>query len=155
LVLKRIPEAQLWIAGDGDLRRDLEDSVREHGLEEHVRFWGRVSEDVKEELLARCRCLAMPSHGEGFGLVYVEAMRMGRPCLVSTLDAGQEVVNPPEAGLAVDVDEPEALADATCQLLNVRPEWAAWSRRARERYEVHFTARHFQERLSEALAPLL
>ena len=155
LVLQRMPEAELWIAGTGDLRPTLEENVRKLRLQNHIQFWGRVSEEKKEELLARCRCLAMPSHGEGFGLVYVEAMRLGRPCLVSTLDAGREVVNPPEAGLAADVDRPEALADAVCRLLHRGPEWSEWSRRARERYEANFTARHFQARLADALAPLL
>ena len=74
---------------------------------------------------------------------------------MSTLDAGREVVNPPEAGLAADVDKPGALADAVCRLLSAGPEWAAWSRRARERYEAHFTAKHFQARLADALAQFL
>lgn len=152
LVLERIPEAELWIAGAGDLRPTLEENVRRLGLQDHIRFWGRVSEGKKEELLARCRCLAMPSLGEGFGLVYVEAMRMGRPCLVSALDAGREVVNPPEAGLVADRDRPEELADAVCRLLTPGRVWDDWSRAARRRYDALFSAAHFQERLMHALS---
>jgi phosphatidylinositol alpha-1,6-mannosyltransferase len=152
LVLERIPRAELWIAGDGDLRPTIHEQVQRLGLHDHVRFWGQVSEETKEELLARCRCLAMPSHGEGFGLVYVEAMRMGRPCLVSLLDAGREVVNPPEAGLMVDRDAPKELADAVCRLLTSGQAWDAWSRAARHRYETLFSAAHFQERLIHALS---
>ena len=151
LVQQSIPEAQLWIAGEGDLRPELEQMVRELGLERTVRFRGWVSEEQKQRLLEQCRCLAMPSRGEGFGLVYLEAMRLGRPCLVSTLDAGREVVNPPEAGLAVDPDDSQALAEALCRLLTPGPEWERWSRQARSRYEAHFTARHYQERLVSAL----
>ena len=154
-VLQRIPEAELWIAGDGDLRQPLEQSVIERGLGEKVRFWGWVSEAKKQELLAHCRCLALPSRSEGFGLVYLEAMRQGRPCLVSTLDAGREVVHPPEAGLAADPQRPEELAEAVCRLLSDGPAWAAWSHQARERYATHFTVRHFQDRLLAALSPLL
>jgi phosphatidyl-myo-inositol dimannoside synthase len=151
LVLRRIPAAELWIAGDGDLRPELEQLVHRHGLGRHVRFFGQVSEEQKQDLLNRCRCLAMPSRCEGFGLVYLEAMRLGRPCLVSTLDAGREVVNPPEAGLAADPGDPSALADAICQLLTPGAEWERWSRQARWRYEQQFTAHHFQQRLIEAL----
>jgi glycosyltransferase involved in cell wall biosynthesis len=151
LVLQRIPSAELWIAGDGDLRPDLEHLVHKHRLGQHVRFFGQVSEEHKQELLRRCRCLAMPSRGEGFGLVYLEAMRMGRPCLVSTLDAGREVVNPPEAGLAADPGDPLALAEAVCRLLTPGAEWDRWSAQARLRYERRFTARHFQERLLQSL----
>jgi phosphatidylinositol alpha-1,6-mannosyltransferase len=152
LVVERIPGAQLWIAGDGDLRPALEASVRQRGLEPHVRFWGRVSEDAKERLLASCRCLAMPSHGEGFGLVYAEAMRVGRPCLVSVRDGGHEIVNPPEAGLAANRDRPEELAGAVCRLLTPGRLWDGWSEAARRRYEGFFSAAHFKDRLIAALS---
>lgn len=150
-VLEQHPRAELWIAGDGDLRPDLEQLVRARGLRERVRFWGRVSDDEKHELLVRCRCLAMPSRGEGFGLVYLEAMRRARPCLVSTVDAGQEIVNPPEAGLAVDPGHPQHLTEAVGRLLAPGPEWAQWSARARRRYEACFTAARFHERLADAI----
>jgi glycosyltransferase involved in cell wall biosynthesis len=93
----------------------------------------------------------MPSRGEGFGLVYLEAMRVGRPCLVSTLDAGREVVNPPEAGLEVDPDKHVEMSEAICRLLADGPEWQRWSQQARRRYEENFTAKHFQARLLSAL----
>lgn len=153
LVQKRVPGAQLWIAGDGDLRADLERMADERGLGESVRFWGQVSDERKQELLELCRCMVMPSRGEGFGLVYLEAMRVGRPCLVSTLDAGREVINPPEAGLAVNMDQREELASALARLLSDTEEWLNWSRDARRRYEDYFTAEKYQERLIAALFP--
>jgi phosphatidylinositol alpha-1,6-mannosyltransferase len=151
LVLARMPEAQLWIVGDGDLRTTLEDLARKHLPARAVRFYGQVPDVAKEQLLAQCRCMALPSRGEGFGLVYVEAMRMGRPCLVSNRDAGREVVNPPEAGLAVDPGDAGGVADAVCRLLIAGAEWDAWSQRARSRYEAHFTREHFHHRLVTAL----
>ena len=153
-VLERIPDAELWIAGEGDLRRHLEHMAEQQGVSRQVRFLGQISEDAKQELLTRARCLALPSRGEGFGLVYLEAMRMARPCLVSTLDAGQEVVNTPEAGLAVNPADTEALRSALCRLLTMSPEWQTWSEQAQRRYATNFTARHFQQRLLAALAQL-
>lgn len=144
--------AQLWIAGDGDLRPELETLARGNAA---VRFLGRVSEAQKKELLAGCRGLGMPSRGEGFGLVYVEALRAGRPCLVSDCDAGREVVNPPEAGLAADPSDAAALANAAARLLRGGAEWKAWSRQAQARYAANFTAAQFQARLNAALLPLL
>jgi len=152
-VLEQTPDAELWIAGDGDLRNDLEQLVAERGLQNKVRFWGQVTEEMKEQLLQQCRCLVMPSRGEGFGLVYLEAMRLGRPCLVSTLDAGLEVVNPPEAGLAANPDDEDELASAICRLLTDGPEWQQWSDQARRRYEQNYTAKHFEQRLISALFP--
>jgi phosphatidylinositol alpha-1,6-mannosyltransferase len=154
LVRQRLPEAELWIAGDGDLQSDLQTLAQVRGLESCIRFYGHVSEQEKQQLLMRCRCLALPSRAEGFGLVYLEAMRMGRPCLVSTLDAGREVVNPPEAGLAVTPQDPQALAEAVCRLVTPGQEWQHWSEQARCRYEQHFTAEQFQRRLVAALGVL-
>ncbi len=151
LILQRHSEAELWIIGEGDLRVDLEQLVANLELKGSVKFLGQVSEVAKEELLKQSRCLLMPSRGEGFGLVYLEAMRLGRPCLVSTLDAGREVVNPPEAGLAANPDVREQLVDAICRLLMDGAEWQAWSVQARGRYERNYTSKHFQERLLSAL----
>jgi phosphatidylinositol alpha-1,6-mannosyltransferase len=150
-VLEQTADAELWIAGDGDLQSDLEQLVAARGLEDKVHFCGQVSEERKHELLQQSRCLVMPSRGEGFGLVYLEAMRLGRPCLVSTLDAGREVVNPPLAGLAADLDNETELTNAICRLLGDGAEWQQWSTQARRRYEEHYTAEHFEARLLTAL----
>lgn len=151
LILRRQPDAELWIVGEGDLRVDLEELVSDLKLNASVSFLGQVSEVAKQELLEEARCLLMPSRNEGFGLVYLEAMRLGRPCLVSTIDAGREVVNPPEAGLAANPDNQGELANATCRLLADGAEWQEWSAQARRRYEQNYTSKHFQHRLLSAL----
>lgn len=153
-VLARTPEAQLWMVGPGPLGVQLEEQAKAQGLDGSVKIYGQVTEAEKQDLLTRCRCLALPSRGEGFGLVYLEAMRLGRPCLVSNVDAGREVVNPPEAGLAVTPDNLEELSEATCRLLSAGAEWDRWSEQARRRYEARFTAKQFQSRLLAALAEL-
>jgi phosphatidylinositol alpha-1,6-mannosyltransferase len=151
-VQAEVPGAELWIIGDGDLRLDLERQARQGGVANRVRFWGQVSEAEKEARLRQARCLALPSRAEGFGLVYLEAMRVGRPCLVGKADAGREVVVPPEAGLAADPQDPVALASATARLLATGTEWNQWSEQARRRYACHFTAARFQTRLLDSLA---
>jgi phosphatidylinositol alpha-1,6-mannosyltransferase len=150
-VSSRMPGAELWIVGDGDLRPVLEDLARREAPAHSVRFFGRVSDAQKEQLLSQSRCFVLPSRGEGFGLAYLEAMRIGRPCLVSDADAGREVVNPPEAGLAVDPGNPADIVDAVCRLLTPGPDWDRWSSFARARYEASFTSEHFRNRLIGAL----
>ncbi len=150
-VLKSIPEARLDIVGEGDLRPDLEQMVAERELTNKVRFHGRVDEKTKADLLRRCTAFAMPSRGEGFGIVYLEAMRYGRPCLVSDCDAGREVVNPPEAGLQVDVRDNQAVATAIIRLLADGEDRQAWSQAARNRYLQNFTVSAYQNRLYQAI----
>ena len=146
-----VPGAELWIAGDGELRPDLERLAQSLGVSGAVKFFGRVSEDKKVELFRESRCFVMPSRAEGFGLAYLEAMRVGRPCLVSTSDAGREVVNPPECGLAVDPGDAGELTASLVRLLTPGRKWDEWSIRSRSRYESQFTARHFQARIVEAM----
>jgi glycosyltransferase involved in cell wall biosynthesis len=150
-IRERLPQARLLIVGDGDLRPELERRCRTQALDDGVRFLGRVAESDKEALLARARCLVMPSRAEGFGLVYAEAMRLGRPCLVSTSDAGREVVNPPECGLAADPNDAAALSSAIVALLTPGSGWEAMSAQARRRYAERYTEEAFQERLLAAL----
>ena len=148
-VRNSVPNAELWIIGDGDLRPMLETPA---ATASGVRFFGFLPENEKQRLLAESRCLALPSRNEGFGLVYLEAMRLGKPCLVSSLDAGREVVNPPEAGLAVDPRIQEQLIPALTALLQPGEQAREWAIRSWRRYCDHFTAHHFQQRLIEALA---
>lgn len=153
-VIARVPTAKLWIAGSGDLSEDLERLAKNLGIAHTVTFFGAVSEERKVQLLLSASCLALPSRGEGFGLVYLEAMRLGRPCLVSNLDAGREVVEPPKAGLAVDPANTSELGSALIRLLTPGPEWDQWSIHARQHFEANFTAKRFQSRLARALEVL-
>jgi phosphatidylinositol alpha-1,6-mannosyltransferase len=152
-VREQMPDAQLWIVGDGDLRSELETLAADSKLADAVRFFGRSTESEKEALLQAARCLVLPSTAEGFGLVYLEAMRAGRPCLVGS-DAGREVVDPPAAGLTVDPVDAAALSKAIVQLLRWDDDWQRRSHAARERYAQQFTATHFQQRLLHALDAL-
>lgn len=151
LVLQSISDAELWIVGGGDAESNLKGLASVGTASGKIRFFGAVSEEKKQDLLRQSRCLVLPSRGEGFGLVYLEAMRLGRPCLSSVHDAGQEVIAPPESGLAVEPGNQQALADAVRQLLGADCKWQTWSSDAKRRYEAEFTAAHFQRRLAEAL----
>ncbi|MBI1761465.1 MAG: glycosyltransferase family 4 protein [Acidobacteria bacterium] len=150
-VLRKIPTAELRIIGTGNLKEELVTQVRQLGLEQQIHLLGWVEEEQKQALLEKCMCLALPSRAEGFGLVYLEAMRIGRPCLVSVFDAAREVVNPPEAGLAVDPAKSHDLVEALCRLLRAGTEWELWSAQSRHRYEALFTAHSFQQRLVQAI----
>jgi phosphatidylinositol alpha-1,6-mannosyltransferase len=151
LVIDRIPDAELWIVGDGNAAADLKSLASAGSASAQIRFFGPVSEEEKQRLLRQSRCLVLPSRGEGFGLVYLEAMRLGRPCLSSVHDAGQEVIAPPQSGLAVEPGDAHALAEAVAELLKPDCRWQQWSANAKCRYEAEFTAAHFQQRLADAL----
>ncbi|MFO0941593.1 MAG: glycosyltransferase family 4 protein [Pirellulales bacterium] len=155
LVMKRVPTAVLDIVGEGDLKPQLQELAKELGVQGNVKFHGRVGEVEKENLLRSCGVFAMPSRGEGFGIVYLEAMRYGRPCIVSNCDAAREVVNPPEAGLEVDPDNVEQLAGAVTELLTSDEMWTRISKAATARYEASYTASAYRKRLWAAVDSVL
>jgi len=150
-VIERVAAAELWIVGGGDAVNDLKALASAGPAAGRIRFFGPVSEERKQTLLRQSRCLVLPSRGEGFGLVYLEAMRLGRPCLSSIYDAGQEVIAPPHSGLAVEPGNPRALGEAVAALLSADGNWQQWSAGAKRRYDSEFTAAHFQQRLADAV----
>ena len=97
----------------------------------------------------RASAVLMPSRAEGFGMVYLEAMRLGRPCITGH-DGGAEVVGP-VAGLQVDPADTPQLTAALLSLLSLNDQWQVRSAAARTRYETMFTAQHFGARLNQAL----
>lgn len=113
LARREIPELRLWMIGGGPLLERLSGSAPAG-----VEFFGRVSEGVKHDLMARAHAHLATSVREGWGLVVTEAAALGTPTIAydvpglrdSTLAAGGVVVPP----------SPEAMARWICELL---PQW--------------------------------
>ena len=137
-VVHEVPEAELWIIGDGNDRPQLEDRAKALGIESSVRFLGRVSDQELSHRYRTASVFAMPSRQEGFGLVYSEAMLHGLPCIASTLDAGAEIVEEGKTGLLVPYGDPAALGAAILSILrnpaHARELGQTAQRQARERF---------------------
>jgi phosphatidylinositol alpha-1,6-mannosyltransferase len=137
-VRRRHPAAELWIAGAGDDLERLRGKAAElgHAGGDSVQFLGKVSHARLFELYATARLFAMPSTGEGFGLVFTEAMRFGLPCVCS-FDSSAEIVQDGVTGLVV-AQEPAAIAAACSRLLSddalAERLGEAGKRRFRQRY---------------------
>lgn len=122
LVHEYYPESQLIIAGGGDdlsYYRNLSKQILPNATWGNVFFPGYVSQDLLEKLYQRCAIFAMPSTGEGFGLVYLEAMSFAKPCIASRNDAASGIVCDGVNGFLVDdPDSPEELAKSIIELLS-------------------------------------
>lgn len=154
-LLSEAPDLRLVVAGDGDDRLRLEARAAALGLASRVLFTGFVSEATLAELYRRAAIFVMPSRGEGFGLVYLEAMRAGKPCVAARATAAAEVVADGETGLLVDPLDTQELAAALGRLA-ADPELAASMGQAgRQRFEQVFTLRRFRERLWPCLDRLV
>jgi phosphatidylinositol alpha-1,6-mannosyltransferase len=149
--LRRVPNARLVVAGDGDDRARLEAAA--HDLGDRVAFLGFVDDATRDALYARCRALVLPSTGEGFGLVYLEAMRAGRACVGLAEGAASEIVVDGESGRLVDATS-DALAGALRELLDDARS-SKYGAAGRRRYESHFTLERFRAEFVRHLDALL
>ncbi|MCW8139677.1 MAG: glycosyltransferase family 4 protein [Planctomycetota bacterium] len=149
-LLRTHPGARLVVAGDGPERPRLEARAQALGLQGAVRFAGRVPEEDLPALYDACAFFAMPSLGEGFGLVFLEAMRAGKACIGGP-GGPEEVVLDGETGLIVDPRQPEALLGALRRLLGDPAGAARMGAAGLARWRERFTAEAFVGRLRAAL----
>jgi phosphatidylinositol alpha-1,6-mannosyltransferase len=154
-VVDAVPGATLRIVGDGPGRAALESFAARRGAGKTVVFEGFVTEERLDELYARSTAFAMPSRGEGFGLVYIEAMRHGLPVVASVHDAAPEIVLDGETGFTVDLDAPGHLANRLIRLLREPDLAARFGTAARLRWAEHFRFSCFRTRFGDILSRFL
>lgn len=109
---KRIPGLVCVLAGDGDDLPRLQSKARDLGLMEAVVFTGRVAEHEKADHFRLADAYVMPSRGEGFGFVVLEALACGIPVVASTADGTREAVRDGILGRLVDPADLSGLCDA-------------------------------------------
>ena len=80
------------------------------GLDGHVTFLGAVSDERLRLLYQECDVFALPSKGEGFGIVFLEAMRQGKPCIGGNHGGTPEVIEHGVDGYIVNYGDVEQLA---------------------------------------------
>jgi glycosyltransferase involved in cell wall biosynthesis len=134
----------LAVAGDGD-DRPRPRPGQDLGIEPAVSFIGKIGDNALAGLYARCRFFVMPSRDEGFGLVFLEAMRAAKPC-IGGAGAASEIIQHGVTGLVVDPgNRPELLA-AMLKLYAEPDTCAQFGKTGRERFLAEFTDRHFRAR---------
>jgi glycosyltransferase involved in cell wall biosynthesis len=148
---QRVPGATLDIAGRGPLEPALKAYVRELGLEDAVRFLGFVS--PVQRAIEDAAIVVVPSLGEGFGMVALEAMERSRPVIASSVGGLPEIVAHGETGLVVPPSDADALADAIAALAGDLGRSSAMGDAARARALAEFTPDRCAERVEALYAP--
>jgi glycosyltransferase involved in cell wall biosynthesis len=118
---QQVPNLAFLVVGDGDDRPRLEQKVARLGLKEAVIFAGRVSEKEKADHYRLADVYVMPGYGEGFGIVYLEAMACGIPVIASKVDGSREAVREGALGKLVNPANPEELKAAILESLSNVP----------------------------------
>ncbi|WP_065754237.1 glycosyltransferase [Bradyrhizobium paxllaeri] len=122
LLAERGTKFELVLAGDGEMRGEIETLVAKYKLAGIVRITGWISSDeVRAEILA-ARALVLPSFAEGLPVVIMEAMALRRP-VISTFVAGiPELIAHGEHGWLVPAGDLVSLATAMEECLGTAPE---------------------------------
>ena len=146
LIRARLPNAHLRIVGGGNDEERLTRLAKRYGGPSVVELLGRLDDARLKEEYARCTFFALPSRKEGFGLVYLEAMSFGKPCLGARAGGVPEVVND-EVGELVAYGHIDHIADACVRLAHRRfdPE------KIRTHLQ-HYSFEIFRQRLRAALS---
>ncbi|MFZ5495242.1 MAG: glycosyltransferase family 4 protein [Verrucomicrobiota bacterium] len=145
-VRRDFPAARLRIVGTGDDMPRLTALAAQLGVAGSVDFLGPLSDEDLRSEYAACDFFALPSRKEGFGLVYLEAMIYGKPCLGARAGGAPEVIND-SVGTLVDYGNVPDLAAAISELVR-HPRDSEVVRR----HAAAFAFPAFQRRLAAALA---
>ncbi len=151
-VATAVPGAILRIVGDGDDRPRIEHKATALDPGGQVMFLGRLDEDALQREYQRCTAFVMPSRDEGFGFVFVEAMRAGRAC-VGSRGAADEIIINEDTGVIVEPDNRAQLLQSVVRMLRDRAAADAMGARGRSRFLQQFTDDRFRDRFT-ALLPV-
>jgi glycosyltransferase involved in cell wall biosynthesis len=116
-LVREFPDLAYVIVGDGDDRPRLTQKAAVLGLQDHVVFAGWVEDSARLDWYRLADAFAMPGRGEGFGIVYLEAMACGVPVVASPLDGSREALLEGRLGLLADPGDPDGLRRALAQAL--------------------------------------
>jgi glycosyltransferase involved in cell wall biosynthesis len=116
LVHAAFPQAVLNIAGSGPEWHAVIAAVETAGLSDAVRFLGTVPREDVPRVMAESTVFCLPSHGEPFGMVLLEAMASAKPIVATDLGGPSHIVSP-LGGRKVPPGSPAALADALVEIL--------------------------------------
>ncbi|HLX00310.1 MAG TPA: glycosyltransferase family 4 protein [Candidatus Acidoferrales bacterium] len=161
LVRQKIQNAEYIIVGDGDDRPRLEARAQELGISDSVKFAGAVSGASLQDYYKACSVFALPARtdldpraprGEGFGIVFLEAMSHGKPVVGPMIGAPAEFIHDRLHGMLVDPTKPQEVSAALIELLEHPERAEGMGSAGRDWARQEFSFEKFYERLQGILA---
>jgi glycosyltransferase involved in cell wall biosynthesis len=140
-VVPRLPNVRFVLAGDGELRAQLEARVAALGLTRQVRFAGSRPLAVLARWLGAADLFLLSSHYEGMPLAMIEAMAAGCPVVATAVGGVPDVVDDSNAGRVVPAKDPHALAAAIIEILGDPDKRRTMAAAARQRAITAFDVR--------------
>ena len=154
-VVAAVPDARLLLVGKGPGLEPLRELARQSSAAGSIEVAGFVPEAEIEAVWRRASVFAMPSLTEGFGLVFIEAMRRALPVIASLADAGAEVNLDGLTGFNLARDNESRLVEALVALLRERDLAARLGMQGQQRFRAEFSFSAFARRFEAAMADFL
>ena len=131
-----LPNAYLLIVGDGELMGELNSLVAQLGIAEKVLFAGYKLDPSNYPAIMDV--FLLPSLSEGTSITLLEAMSIGKPCIVTNAGGNPEIVAHLETGLVVTNDNEQELKDAMISISQSNDLYVKLSNNAKPRFDEHF-----------------
>jgi glycosyltransferase involved in cell wall biosynthesis len=112
-----VPDVHYLLVGKGPDRHRIERLIADLGVGDSVTLAGYIPDTDLVDYYNLCDIFAMPSKGEGFGIVYLEAMACGKPVLAGNADGSADPLQQGKVGALVDPDDVEAIAESLIHIL--------------------------------------
>jgi len=151
----RYPGARYRIVGKGSDRPRLEEIARRLGIADRVSFEQDLPDTELAEAYRGCDVFVLPSGQEGFGIVFLEAMKFAKPCIGGAVGGTPEVVLDEKTGLLVPFGNERALAAALDRLMGDDGLRRRMGLAGLERLQSEFTFPRFRDRLRSYLTELM
>lgn len=150
-VVAAVAGARLVFVGGGSCLEKVRSLVAASPARAAIEIAGFVTDEQIEAYWQRATVFAMPGFAEGFGLVYVDAMRHGVPVIASTEDGGQEVNRDGVTGFNIARANKAALTEAIVHLLSDHDAASRFGRAGHELWRAQYRRTSFEGRLVTAL----
>lgn len=154
-VLKAMHDVFLVLVGGGNDQPRLEQLARDRGIAAHTLFLHGLTAEQLSACYANCDVFALPSRGEGFGLVFLEAMTHSKPVIGGAHGGVPDIVQDGVTGLLVPHGDTDRVAQAIESLLGHPEQARQMGERGKERVLREFSFEHFQSALTQLLQDVL
>ena len=116
-LIQYFPDIRYVLVGEGSDTERIEELVSSLKLDKHVILPGKITGEDLCDHYNLCDCFAMPSTGEGFGIVFLEALACGKPVLAGNKDGSVDALRNGELGVLVDPDDTNEISDNLIKIL--------------------------------------
>jgi len=153
-ILDKTKTLHLVFIGDGPLLRSLEEIASNMGLESNVSFLGNQSQEQVSSWMKKAKVFVLPSVEEGLGVVLLEALASGTPCVATNVGGIPDIITE-EVGILIPPHDPQAIQTAIFKIIQDEALWKEFSNNARRRAETIYDWDKVADRIIELYAEII